>query len=84
MIRDAIVFVLAGLAILGVLAECTGCKLPTPEAPLPEYCYDEPKFTAAIVACASTAPTKEASHTCRKAVQATCGIAVTTTDGGAP
>lgn len=68
--------------IFGALVHCTGCK--PPEAPLPEYCFDEGKFTASLVACAAAAPTKEASRACRKAVHAGCGIAVTTTDGGAP
>lgn len=79
--KDALVFTLAGIAIVGAIAYCNACN--PAETPLPGYCYDEVAFTAALVACASTAPTKEASQTCRKAVHASCGIAVTTTDGGA-
>jgi hypothetical protein len=61
--------------VFGVLVHCTGCK--PAEEPLPPHCYDEGKFTAALVVCASTAPTKGASQTCRKAVQAACGITET-------
>lgn len=73
----------AALAILGVgLVTCAACR--PAESPLPEYCYDDDKFVAAVAGCASTAPTKAASQQCRKVVHAACGIAYTVADGGEP
>lgn len=73
----------AVLLVIGAsLMECTGCK--PAEAPLPPYCYDEAKLTSVLVACASLAPTREEWLTCRRSVNASCGIVVTATDGGVP
>lgn len=80
--KDAIVFVLAGIAIVSAIAFCNGCK--PPEVPLPDYCYDEQKLTGALVACARNAPTKEMWLACRTTVNASCGFVVSVTDGGTP
>lgn len=81
-VRDAagaigLLALLSGLAMLIAYCEA-GCHEP---ARIPAYCTDEVAFTARLVACVESSPTRELSRECRKAVHERCGIQLTTTNG---
>jgi hypothetical protein len=80
--REWAVGMLVLAVVLAVLVHCAGCK--PAEVPMPPYCYAAALFIKASETCAKTAPTLEASRTCRQAVFASCGFVLTFADGGAP
>lgn len=41
---------------------------------IPAYCTNEAAFTAALVRCVDSSPTRSESQACRKAVHERCGI----------
>lgn len=75
---NAVVEVVAFLFALGFLvALLDGCSPRGSEPPRPVYCAEESAYTAALVRCVDKAKTLEESKTCRRKVNADCGITET-------
>lgn len=74
MAREAFAAVIAFVGLVLALHLCTGCASAPPEPKVPDFCFNEQKFTDELVGCVYSSHNLKQSQACRRDVHAACGV----------